>query len=103
MKSIVEVQKLLYYTLVQNLQTPYIFFDKRLKLFSTGSKNQKWSDGNAIVYSLLKLQSVFIYLFILSQNVEINSPCRKENYQWKTAWIPVTSVRDAMLKLTLYR
>jgi len=63
MKSIVEVRKPLYYVLVQNLQTPYIFFDKPLKLFSTGGKNKKWSDGNATVYSFLKLQSVFIYLY----------------------------------------
>jgi len=31
----------------------YIILHKQLKLFSTGTKNQKWSDGNAIVFSSL--------------------------------------------------
>jgi hypothetical protein len=97
MKSIVEVRKPLYYVLVQNLQTPYIFFDKRLKLFSTGGKNKKWSDGNIHCLQFPET-TISIYLFILSRNAEINSPCRNENYQWKAAWLPVTSVRDAMLK-----
>ena len=31
----------------------YIILHKQLKLFSTGTKNQKWSGGNAIVFSSL--------------------------------------------------
>ena len=43
------------------------------------------------------------YLFILPWSEEINRPWRKENDQWKAAWLPVTSERVAMLMLAQYR
>jgi len=49
--------------LVQNLQKTYIFFDKRLKLLSTGNENQMRIDRNAIFFSLLNLQSAFFLYF----------------------------------------
>jgi ABC-type lipoprotein release transport system permease subunit len=65
MKSIVEVRENLILYMSAISKNTFIFFDKRLKLFSTDSKNQKWSDCNASFFSLLNLKSAIIYTFLL--------------------------------------
>ena len=62
MKFLVEVRENLIYCVTAKSKTLYIFFDKRLKLFSTVSKNQKWSERNAVVFSLLNLKSIIFFV-----------------------------------------
>jgi hypothetical protein len=68
MKSIVEMRETLTLCVRVKPKNTLYFCDKWLKLFSRGSKNQKWSDRKDIFFSLLNLQSVFIYTSLKWRN-----------------------------------